>query len=99
MSGEEVVRYPICEGCLVNGGGVSSGLLKFTQVRKIVNRDHVIIQSNPVRPGQLRPRTIETSREHALRMKPNQRDKKAAKDAQQAMSLTRKLHLSFGKEK
>jgi len=24
--GEEVVRYPICEGCEVRGGGVSPGL-------------------------------------------------------------------------
>jgi hypothetical protein len=28
MSGEDVVRYPMCDGWLVNGGGVSSGLLE-----------------------------------------------------------------------
>ena len=26
MSGEEDVRYPVCEGCVVNGGGVSVAL-------------------------------------------------------------------------
>jgi hypothetical protein len=27
ISGEDVVRYPMCEGCVDSGGGVSSGLL------------------------------------------------------------------------
>lgn len=28
MSGEEEVRYPVCERCVVNGGGVSADLSK-----------------------------------------------------------------------
>lgn len=28
MSGEEEVRYPVCDGCVVNGGGVSAALSK-----------------------------------------------------------------------
>lgn len=28
MSGDEEVRYPVCEGCEVNGGGVSAALSK-----------------------------------------------------------------------
>lgn len=43
-----MVRYPMCDGWLVSGGGVSSGLERFTCVRISFNRDHVIMQANKV---------------------------------------------------